>query len=221
MPEQINSASDFFVNLESDIPGADATNDGSTSGNASTSPALLVGYYNATRPTLSSGSAGALQIDPNGGLWIRQRLGFSYASALTVDTTAAYSIGDTLVAPVSIANAVGLAGEQLVLDSVVFVTSTNVTPAFDLVFFRDTVTVGAVNTSWGINSTDARKQAGRVQFVAADWVNDGTPNTAQRHNIGFAISTTGTSLIFALKATGAVSFTGTTDLHVSMEFRRL
>ncbi len=68
MPKQINAATDFYVALEGDITGADATNDGTTSSNASISPALLVAYYNATLPTVSNGVAGALQIDANGRL---------------------------------------------------------------------------------------------------------------------------------------------------------
>lgn len=70
MPKQINAAADFYVALEGDITGADATNDGTTSGNASISPAMAVGYYNATLPTISNGTPGAFQVDSSGRLII-------------------------------------------------------------------------------------------------------------------------------------------------------
>lgn len=86
MPQQINSSSDFYVNLESDITGADATNDGTTSGNASTQPNIAVGYYNSSLPTVSDGAGAAFQIDSSGRLLVG-----SIATALPAGTN---NIGD-------------------------------------------------------------------------------------------------------------------------------
>jgi hypothetical protein len=63
MPILINSAAAFYIPSEADITGADATNDGTTTGNASSTIVLPVGFFNTTLPTLSSGQAGALQTD--------------------------------------------------------------------------------------------------------------------------------------------------------------
>jgi len=64
---RVNATADYYVALEDEITGANGTNDGTT-GNASISPALLVGYYNATLPTVSDGAPGALQLDSSGRL---------------------------------------------------------------------------------------------------------------------------------------------------------
>ena len=63
MPILINSSGAFYVPTEADVVGADATNDGSTSGNASSTIVLPIGFYNATLPTLTNGQAGAFQTD--------------------------------------------------------------------------------------------------------------------------------------------------------------
>lgn len=157
--------------------------------------------------------------DRRGHIWVRNKTGFTHAQTLTVLTTA-YSAGQTMVALVTIPNAVDVAGEQIVLDSVVFSTRTNIIPAFNLEFFDTAVTLGAAGAAWGISADDQTKNQGSVSIVAADWVNDGTPNKAQRHNLGEVMVTSGTSLFFALKATGAVTFSATNGLWVSMKFRR-
>jgi hypothetical protein len=63
MPILINSSAAFYIPSEADIPGADATNDGSSSVNASGTVVIPVGFFNTTLPTLTNGQAGALQTD--------------------------------------------------------------------------------------------------------------------------------------------------------------
>lgn len=70
MVTRVNSTADYYVPAESDITGADATNDGTSSGNASSTVVLPVGFFNSTLPTITTGNAGALQIDASGRLII-------------------------------------------------------------------------------------------------------------------------------------------------------
>lgn len=84
MPEQINSSADLWVTVEADITGADSSNDASSSGNASSQPSLMVGGYNASLPTLTSGTTGALQLDSSGRLIVGSIAGTVAISAASL-----------------------------------------------------------------------------------------------------------------------------------------
>ena len=94
MPEHITSSADLWVAVEGDIPGADSSKTASNSGNASTQPALMVGYYNATLPTLSNGAKGVLALDANGRVLIG---GIAQTVGVSGSVTANLSAADNAV----------------------------------------------------------------------------------------------------------------------------
>jgi hypothetical protein len=104
---RVNPTADFYVALEDEITGANASNDGTT-GNASISPALLVGYYNASLPTVTDGAPCALQLDSSGRVLVGSIAGnvtVVGTGTLAVQVDAALPAGDNNIGNVDIASA--------------------------------------------------------------------------------------------------------------------
>jgi len=178
MPLQVSSTASFYANVESDIPGADASNDGTTSGNASTSPSLVVGYFNTTLPTLSSGQPGVAQLDPRSRLLVMPPKGIVVTINPTLDT-GIYGIGDVFFVQNTIAGASIESAGSGIIESIVVIDKDDVAPAFTLVFFDNSVTVQTVNTAWAVSDSDMANLIGMVSFVTADYKDFGSNRVAQ------------------------------------------
>jgi len=207
MAELINtSTTEFYAQLEDSITGAKSTNDGSTSGNASISPALMVGYRNDTAPSPADASECALQVDARGRLLVMPPKGIVVTINPTLDTSP-YGIGDVFFVQNTIANASIESAGSGIIESIVVIDKDDVAPAFTLVFFDASVTVQTINTAWAVSDSDMANMIGRESFVAADYKDFGSNRAAQTQTYWRYSLASGTSIYCAAFCDGAPTMT--------------
>jgi hypothetical protein len=200
------STTSFYAQLEDSITGAKSTNDGSTSGNASISPALMVGYRNDTAPSPADASECALQVDGRGRLLVMPPKGIVVTINPTLDTSA-YALGDVFFVQNTIANASIENTGYGVIESVVVVDKDDVAPAFTIVFFDASVTVQTVNTAWAVSDSDMANAIGMMSFVTADYKDFGSNRMAQQNIYLPYNCASGTSIYCAAYADAASTMT--------------
>jgi hypothetical protein len=125
----------------------------------------------------------------------------------TLDT-AAYAVGDVLFVQNTLANSVIASGGQGTIESVTVVDADDVPPVFTLVFFRDTITIAAVNSAWNVSDADMAKAIGVVSFVSADYKDFGANRIATRQTYFRFSPAAGTSIYCAAFVDGVATLTG-------------
>jgi hypothetical protein len=231
MVTRVKSDSDFYVPTESDITGADATNDGTSSGNASSTVVLPVGFFNSSLPTITSGNAGALQIDSSGRLIIAPIPTGSnviggvtqsgswdvdiaslpanriFSADLTLDTSA-YAVGDVLADQLTITNAVlSSAGTGRILAVTVIDIDDQGQP-FDIIVFNQTTTVGTKNAAWAVSDAAMLNALGIIKIESADYTDLGSNRIATVQGLSIGIQpSSGTSIFIGTISRGTGTYT--------------
>jgi hypothetical protein len=139
---------------------------------------------------------------------------------LTV-TAASYSAGNCVGGLITIPNAVRIAGESGMLQSVTVNSKSNQTSQFDAVMFNSNPTTSTITdkTNIAVSAADYNKSFGAAHVT--DWTNLGTPSLGQAQNLAMPyVPPSGTTIYAALVARGTPTFASTTDISVTFRMLR-
>lgn len=122
----------------------------------------------------------------------------------TVNNADAYDAGDVLADTGELANALAVSGGGGVLQSVKIVDKDDQTAANMTVWIlKSNVSLGTKDAAPSITDTNADEIIGRIDLVAADFVDVGGAKIAYKANLGIPVRvSTGTSLWVALTTGG-------------------
>lgn len=163
---------------------------------------------------LSAASDGNLRVDAHRDCVVLQ----AQSSGLTTATTA-YSAGDQVGAIFSLASAARASGGNGVIVGVTLTSALDATGPFDVVFFRDTVTLAADNAAFSISAADTRKVVGIAALVGV--YDLGSGRIATTNSIGIPYDCTASTLYAALiTRVGHTFFGATTDLELTVYVER-
>lgn len=136
----------------------------------------------------------------------------------TISSSPAYTAKDAVGSLMTFANAVRASGGTGTLTSVQIVDKNN-TPqdaALDLVLFNATITGATDNAIFAPTDAEAATCIGIVPILASDYGDFSVNGIASRSGIGLDFVLAGTSLFGQLVARGTPTYSGTTDLVVTL-----
>ena len=108
---------------------------------------------------------------------------------LPVLDTSAYADGDVLFAPVEIPGVTLWPLTPALLQSIQVIDESDQGAAFDLLFFRTTVTLGTLNAAPSISDADAREFQGRISVLSSDYYDLGGVRVANLNSLGLLMKT--------------------------------
>ena len=137
----------------------------------------------------------------------------------TLDTNA-YADGDVLFATQEIVNAARVAGNTLILQSVVVSDIDDQGQGFDLIFFNANTSLGTENSAPDIDDTEVLTVIGRVQIGSGSFYDLGGNRVACVYGIGLLLkSGASTSLYVAGVSRGTGTYTAS-GLQIQFGFLR-
>lgn len=141
------------------------------------------------------------------------------SGGLTTASTA-YVAGDQVGTQFTLANAARASGGSGVITSVLLTNANDIIGAYDVVFFRASVTVASDNAAFSISAADTRSVVAVVPLASA--VDLGSGRVAQALNIAVPYDCSGgTSLYAALICrAGHTFFSAVTDLELVVTVER-
>ncbi len=159
---------------------------------------------------LAGTAARGLQVDPRPN---SSRLSATSAG-LTIATTA-YTANDQLGTILSFTSAVASSGGSGVINGINVLDEGDVMAAFDIVFFRATVTLASDNAAYAVSDADMRLACGIVPMPAP--VDMGANRISTLPGLGMPYDCSATTLFAALITRSANAiFTAVTDLVVTL-----
>lgn len=137
---------------------------------------------------------------------------------LSLDTNA-YATGDVLAATQEVP-LVRKTGKETRLRSVVVIDKDDQGGAFDLVFLRSNVSIGAENAAVALSGANATEVIGILVIAAADYVDLGSGRIATKQPLDFELTpTTGTSIWVAAVSRDAKTYTAAgLQLRLGVEY---
>jgi hypothetical protein len=182
------------------IPGTTAT----SLGKAEDAPhadgdtgVLMLGIRNHSG-TGADGDYSGISVSSTGEL---QTLGRKDAKRIAVGVTGvttsvtAYTAGDQVGTIISIADAVRAAGGTGLITSVLLIDQSDIIGAYDVVFFRETVTLAADNAAFAISDANSLKITQLVQLAGS--FDLGANRIAQAYNLAVPYDCNGSTTLFA------------------------
>lgn len=140
----------------------------------------------------------------------------------TVDL-AAHASGDVMFTALEITDAVLYNGQSGLLDNlIVFIDDAVTATNLDLVFFKSSVSVGALNAAYSLSANDIDQLLGTVKFLSTEFSDTGDYRTAEKNDVGLVVETLddSSSIYVVGIARGAIDFAVATDLKISVGIKR-
>lgn len=134
--------------------------------------------------------------------------------------TAIYAANDVLFTPVEIQDVSRVAGANVVLNSALALDEDNETAfAFDLVFLRSNVSIGAINGAVNISDVSAREIVGVAKIAATDILDLVNSKLYFRMDLGVPMQPTSRSLwVAGILRSGTPTFATASDMKLKLSF---
>ena len=146
---------------------------------------------------------------------------FQVTPTVTVSTSPAYTVGDSIGGKITLTNAIRTALGLVRLDSIMILDRSNQKPQMDILIFETdpSATSSADNAAFAFGTDDDLKLVARIRVATADYETVDSKALATIRNIGAILKcASGTDLYAYLVAVGTPTFATTTALQVRFGF---
>lgn len=139
---------------------------------------------------------------------------------VTVSTTPAYSVGDSIGGKITLTGAVRISGGITLLQSIMITDRANQKPTGTIFIYNANPTAATLTDNAAmVNSTDDLKIVAQIQVASTDYVTVNSKAYATLRNLGAEIKVaSGTTLYASFATTSTPTFAATTDLQVAFGF---
>jgi len=134
----------------------------------------------------------------------------------TVSTTPAYTAKDAVGGLLTFSNAVRASGASGTVTAVQIEDKGQQRAALDLVLFDRTFTAPTDNAIFAPSDAELATCIGVITIFSSDWFDFSTNSVASKTNVGLPFVANGTDLFGALVNRGTPTYTGTTDIIVTL-----